>query len=187
MESTKTKKMIVTGMFAAVVAILAQISIPLPSGVPVTLQTFAVALTGVVLGAKLGTASTFVYILLGAVGVPVFAGLKGGLGVLAGKTGGFIWGFLFLALLCGLGASMKKKAIGWLPGMLGLILCHVPGVVQFSVLSGMGIAESALLVSVPYLIKDICSVALAYVLGMQVRKQLYRASVLTIPDVGKNI
>lgn len=184
MESTK--KMIVTGMFAAVIAILAQISIPLPSGVPVTLQTFAVALTGVVLGAKLGTASTFVYILLGAVGVPVFAGLKGGLGVLAGKTGGFIWGFLFLALLCGLGASMKKT-IGWLPGMLGLILCHVPGVVQFSVLSGMGVTESALLVSAPYLVKDICSVALAYVLGMQVRKQLHRASVLTIPDVGKNI
>ena len=78
MKSTKT--MIITAMFAAVIAVLAQIAFPLPSGVPVTLQTFAVALTGVVLGAKLGTISTFIYILLGAVGVPVFSGLNGGLG-----------------------------------------------------------------------------------------------------------
>ena len=64
--------MIITAMFAAVIAVLAQIAIPLPSGVPVTLQTFAVALTGVVLGAKLGTISTFIYILLGAVVFPYF-------------------------------------------------------------------------------------------------------------------
>ena len=97
-----TKKMIIVGMFAAVIAVLAQIAFPLPSGVPVTLQTFAVVLTGVVLGARLGTAATFVYILLGAVGVPVFSGLGGGLGVIVGKTGGFIWGFLFLSLFLSL-------------------------------------------------------------------------------------
>ncbi len=180
-----TKKMIITGMFAAVIAILAQISIPLPSGVPITLQTFAVALTGAVLGAKLGTLATLIYILLGAVGVPVFAGLKGGLGVIVGKTGGFIWGFLFLALLCGIGASMKQKAAGWMPGILGLAVCHVLGVAQFAVLTGMGLWEGALLVSVPYLLKDICSVALAYVLGLQVKKQLYRASFLDAPTSEK--
>ena len=108
MKSTKT--MIITAMFAAVIAVLAQIAFPLPSGVPVTLQTFAVALTGVVLGAKLGTISTFIYILLGAVGVPVFSGFNGGLGAIVGKTGGFIWGFLFLAFFAGAGAAMMKGA-----------------------------------------------------------------------------
>ena len=96
-------------MFAAVIAVLAQIAIPLPSGVPVTLQTFAVALTAVVLGARLGSLSTLIYILLGAAGAPVFTGFYGGLGAIVGKTGGFIWGFLFLAFFTGAGADVITK------------------------------------------------------------------------------
>ena len=69
---------VLTGMFAAVLAALSQIQIPMPSGVPVTLQTFAVALTGYVLGWQYGLASTAIYILLGAIGLPVFAGCISG-------------------------------------------------------------------------------------------------------------
>lgn len=204
MKSTKT--MIITAMFAAVIAVLAQIAIPLPSGVPVTLQTFAVALTGVVLGAKLGTISTFIYILLGAVGVPVFSGFNGGLGAIVGKTGGFIWGFLFLAFFTGVGAAMMKgpadnegngkgkrktalasAAACFLPGILGLLICHALGTVQFAFLGKMGFWQAAVLVSVPYLVKDVCSLALACILGLQVRKQLYRASFLQRPVRGKNL
>lgn len=94
-----TKDIVGVGMFAAVLAVLSQISIPMPSGVPITLQTFAVALAGVVLAWKLGTASVLVYILLGAVGVPVFAGFTGGAQALVNYTGGFIWGFLGMAPL----------------------------------------------------------------------------------------
>ena len=124
----------ITGMFAAVIAVLAQVALPMPSGVPVTLQTFAIALTGVVLGAKLGMAAAGVYILLGAVGVPVFSGFAGGLGILFGKSGGFIWGFLFLALLCGLGCQIKNKVVGWGLGIVGLAVCHLLGIFQFMVL-----------------------------------------------------
>jgi biotin transport system substrate-specific component len=137
-----TKKMIIVGMFAAVIAVLAQIAFPLPSGVPVTLQTFAVVLTGVVLGARLGTAATFVYILLGAVGVPVFSGLGGGLGVIVGKTGGFIWGFLFLSLFSGLALLPKRRRFGVFIPMIGLTLCHLMGSVQYSVLSGMNVWQA---------------------------------------------
>ena len=168
----------ITGMFAAVIAVLAQVALPMPSGVPVTLQTFAIALTGVVLGAKLGMAAAGVYILLGAVGVPVFSGFAGGLGILFGKSGGFIWGFLFLALLCGLGCQIKNKVVGWGLGIVGLAVCHLLGIFQFMVLMKMGFAESALLVSVPFLIKDVVSVAFAFVLGLQIRKQLFRADIL---------
>ena len=204
MKSTKT--MIITAMFAAVIAVLAQIAFPLPSGVPVTLQTFAVALTGVVLGAKLGTISTFVYILLGAVGVPVFSGFNGGLGAIVGKTGGFIWGFLFLAFFAGAGAAMMKgapdsgkkdagkgktallsTAAGFVLGIIGLLICHVLGTAQFAILGNMGFWQAAVLVSVPYLVKDVCSLALACILGLQVRKQLYRASFLQRPVRGKNL
>lgn len=173
-------------MFAAVIGVLAQVAIPLPSGVPVTLQTFAVALTGVVLGAKLGTAATLVYVILGTVGVPVFTGFTGGPAVLFGKTGGFIWGFLFLACLAGLGTAVHHKVIGFLPGIAGLIICHVFGTLQFMILTGMGFWEAALLVSVPFLIKDICSVALAYILGLQVRKRLFKLSFLA-GDEGKRV
>lgn len=179
-----TKTIVITGMFAAVIAVLAQIAIPMPSGVPITLQTFAVALTGAVLGAKLGTAAAGVYILLGAVGVPVFANFTGGLAIIAGKTGGFIWGFLFLALLCGAGTSLKSKPLGAAAGLVGLAVCHLLGILQFSFLTGMNFAQSALLVSVPYLLKDILSLVLAYVLGIQIRKQLLRAAILS-PAVPK--
>ena len=142
-KRVSTRSIVITGMFAAVIAVLAQVALPMPSGVPVTLQTFAIALTGVVLGAKLGMAAAGVYILLGAVGVPVFSGFAGGLGILFGKSGGFIWGFLFLALLCGLGCQIKNKVVGWGLGIVGLAVCHLLGIFQFMVLMKMGFAESA--------------------------------------------
>lgn len=89
----KTKKMVYTALFAALIAVLSQISIPLPSGVPITLQTFAVAFAGFFLGRKYGLAAVAVYVALGAAGAPVFAGFTGGAYKLVNVTGGFIWGF----------------------------------------------------------------------------------------------
>lgn len=173
-----TKEVVCVGMFAAVLAVLSQISIPMPSGVPVTLQTFAVALTGVVLAWKLGTASTVVYTLLGAVGVPVFAGFSGGAQVLVNHTGGFIWGFIVMTLLCGIGIQIKNKALQIVVGLAGLAVCHVFGIVQFMFVMKMGLVESFLLASAPYLIKDAVSVALGYVIGGQLRTRLLKAGLL---------
>lgn len=77
----KTADLVIIALFAAITAVLSQIAIPMPTNVPVTLQTFAVALCGFCLGSKKGTAAILVYILLGAVGIPVFTGFKGGLRV----------------------------------------------------------------------------------------------------------
>ena len=106
-----------------------------------------------VLAWKLGTASVLVYILLGAVGVPVFAGFTGGAQALVNYTGGFIWGFLGMALLCGIGVQMKNKIAGILLGTAGLAVCHLFGTIQFMVVMKMGLVESFLLASAPYLIK----------------------------------
>lgn len=92
-------------------SVLSILTIPMPTGVPVTLQTFAMALCGYVLGTKRGTASTVLYILLGTVGVPVFAGMTGGPSWLAGYSGGFIWGFIFLTLFCAIGMKQKNVAL----------------------------------------------------------------------------
>ena len=181
-KTTKTKNMIMTGMFAAVLAVLSQISIPMPSGVPVTLQTFAVTLTGFVLGWKMGGMAAVIYVLLGAVGVPVFSGFSGGLGILFGKTGGFIYGFIFMAALCGLGADKKNRVLTAVLSLAGLLICHFFGALQFALLMNMSLPESALLVSVPYLIKDVISVVLAYVVGEVLKKSLRAANVLTYAE-----
>lgn len=173
-----TKEVVSIGMFAAVLAVLSQIAIPMPSGVPITLQTFAVALTGVVLSWKLGTASMLVYILLGAIGVPVFSELSGGFRVLVSYTGGFIWGFIVMTLLCGAGILLKNKVLGVTFGFAGLVICHLFGVVQFMLVMNMGFMESFLLASAPYLIKDALSVILAFVIGAQIRARLLKAGLL---------
>lgn len=182
LKKTATKSIVVTGMCSAVLAILSQLAIPMPTGIPVTLQTFAVALVGFVLASKLAVSSIGIYILLGAVGVPVFSNLKGGIGALLGPTGGFVWGFLFLALLCGEQIVRKSKKITitakLILAMIGLVICHTFGILQFSVLQNMSFAESALLVSIPYIVKDIISIVLAYIVGMQLRIRLIRANIL---------
>lgn len=175
----KVQKIVMTGVFAALLAVLSQISFPLPSGIPVTLQTFAVALCGFVLGPRLGTLSVAVYLAVGAVGVPVFAGFSGGLGAFAGFAGGYLWGFLFMALLCGLGASRGKRVLAVILGIAGLAVCHVCGAVQFAALSSISPLEAFLAASAPYLIKDVVSVVLAYLAAEAVVYSLKKAKLVS--------
>ncbi|MCM1055371.1 MAG: biotin transporter BioY [Bacteroides sp.] len=156
----KTSDLVMTALFAAITAIFSQIAIPMPSQVAVTLQTFAVALCGYCLGAKRGTASILVYILLGAIGIPVFTGFKGGIACIASFTGGFIYGFLPFAFLCGL--PLKNKALKIAMGLAGLLILHFFGTLHYSLLTSNGFTASFLLVSAPYLIKDAVSVVLAF-------------------------
>ena len=170
-----TRTLVYIGMFAAVLAVLSQIAIPMPTGMPLTLQTFAVALTGAVLGWRLALASTAVWVLIGAVGVPVFANFSGGFRVLVGYTGGFIWGFFIMAALCGIGSAMKNKPFGLEVGILGLLICHVLGSFQYALIANVGFWHSVLLVSVPYLIKDVISVVLAFSVGTMIKSRLAKA------------
>ena len=173
-----TKTMVIIGMFAAALAVISQIAIPSPFGVPLTLQTFAVALIGIILGPRLGSICIGVYIFIGAVGMPVFANMKGGIGALLDKTGGFLWGFIFLAMLCGLGVLMKHKIVGIATGLAGLVICHLLGVFQFSVLMHMGFWQTTVLVSLPYILKDIISVVLAFILGAQIKSRLLKSGAI---------
>lgn len=175
-----TKTIVTVGMFTAVLAVLSILTIPMPSGVPVTLQTFAMALCGYVLGAKKGTLSTVLYVVIGAIGVPVYAGMSGGVGALFGYTGGFIFGFIFMTLLCGLGLSMKNKVLQVVFGLLGLMVCHLFGVIWFSVVAASTFVNSFLVVSVPYLLKDVISVVAAYFVAIAIRKALYASKLMEV-------
>ena len=156
----KTVDLVLTALFAAIIAVMSQISIPTPFGVPISLQTFAVALCGYFLGAKKGTGALLVWIARGVVGVPVFTGFRGGFAVLLGLTGGFIYGFIPLVLLCGL--ELKQKPLRIVLGAAGIIACHLCGSVQYALLMGIDFWQSVLTVSVPFLIKDIISIVLAF-------------------------
>lgn len=175
-----TKTIVSIGMFTAVLAVLSILKIPMPSGVPVTLQTFAMALCGYVLGAKKGTASTCLYLLVGAIGVPVFAGMTGGVSCLVGYTGGFLWGFIFLTLLCGVSLKSKSKVLQVILGLVGLVICHLLGSAWYAVVASTTFWNSFLLVSVPYLIKDVISVVAAYAVAIALRKALNAANLLTV-------
>lgn len=168
-------------LLTAVTSVLSIMQIPTPWGVPFTLQTAAMALSGYVLGAKYGTVSTILYVLLGTIGVPVFAGMSAGPGVLFGATGGYIFGFIFLTFLCGIGRSyMKKGAAGivWLVvfSALGLAACHILGIIQLKFVAKMTWANAALVGSVPYLAKDIASMIGAYVVAVAIRQALKSTS-----------
>ena len=166
----RTVNLVLAALFTAVTAVLSQTAIPTPFDVPLTLQTFAVALCGYTLGIKWGMASIAAYILLGAVGVPVFSGFRGGAQVLFGATGGFIFGFLLLTLFCGFCVLIKNKYLKFLPGLAGLALCHIWGTAQYAVIYKMKPAPAFLLVSAPYLIKDVLSVIAAYILSVYIIK-----------------
>ena len=167
-----TKKLILSALFTAIVAVFSQIVFKLPFGVPITMQTFAVALCGFFLGANYGMLSIIAYILLGAIGVPVFSSFGAGFTVLFGASGGFIFGFILFAALCGVSLLIKNKGLKLLCGLGGLTVCHIIGIIQFAVVYKTDLISSFLMVSAPYLIKDIISVAAAFFLSLYIRKLL---------------
>ena len=131
-SNSRISDIVYIGMSAAIIAVCAWIQIPLT--VPITLQTMGVALVAGLFGAKRGTLATLLYILIGAIGVPVFSGFKSGFGVLLGSTGGYIIGFIFTALIVGLVSDKTNKLWAIILSMvLGVLVCYAFGTVWFAV------------------------------------------------------
>lgn len=156
-----------SAVLCAYIVILAQTTLPLPSGVPMTLQTFAIAMSGFLSDRKVAVRAVGVYILLGCIGVPVYANFSSGISELFGITGGFLWGFFPMAICC---SMVADRGMIW--AAIGLFLCHLCGVMQFSFISGMSIISAAMVASVPYVIKDLLFVYLAYYVAGLARKRL---------------
>lgn len=160
--------MVLCSLFAALTAVCAWISIPLPP-VAFTLQTFAVLLTLGVLGGKWGTAAVLLYLLLGVVGLPVFTGFRGGISALLDATGGFLWGFL----LCGLCYWALERLGKTMAMAAGLLVCYLCGCLWFTVYApGTGFAGAVLSCVVPYLIPDLAKLWLARILSGRLKKHL---------------
>lgn len=153
-------------LLAALIAVCSWISIPMT--VPFTLQTMGVFTAVGLLGGKKGTVSVLVYILLGAVGLPVFSGFTGGIGILLGATGGFILGFLLCALLMWFMEALfgKKKAVLLLSMVLGLVACYAAGAGWLMLYlarasKAMSLASVISLYILPFVIPDLVKIAVA--------------------------
>ncbi|MGN8921583.1 biotin transporter BioY [Lachnospiraceae bacterium HCP28S3_F9] len=177
MEATRSKTydMAYIAIFAVLMAICSWISIPM--AVPFTLQTFGVFMAVGVLGGKRGSLAVLIYILLGAIGVPVFAEFSGGIGVILNTTGGYIVGFLFSALVMwGMEALLGRKPVIQIISMVvGLIVCYALGTAWFMVVyarntGAVGLGTVLGWCVIPFIIPDLVKIALAFVLSRKIRK-----------------
>jgi biotin transport system substrate-specific component len=173
--SGKTVDMVYIAVFAVLIAICSWISIP--TTVPFTLQTFGVFVAVGILGGKRGSLAVLVYILLGAIGLPVFAGFSGGIGSLLGSTGGYIVGFLFSALVMwGIEKLFGRKPVAQIAAMVaGLLVCYLFGTVWFMIVYARNVGAVGLgtvlgWCVIPFIIPDLIKIALAFVLSSRLRR-----------------
>ena len=171
----KTLDMVYIALFAVLIAICSWISIP--TSIPFTLQTFGIFVTVGVLGGKRGSFAVFIYLLLGAIGVPVFAGFTGGMGIILGNTGGYIIGFLASALIMWLMEKLlgKKTWVLALSMVLGLIACYAIGTAWFIIAYAKNTGSIGLVTAlgwcvIPFIIPDIIKIVLALIVSNGVSK-----------------
>lgn len=174
-----TKQMTLAGVMTAVTCIAGPIAIPIPfSPVPFSLTNLVIYFSIYLLGAKLGTLSYLVYLLLGFAGLPVFSGFTGGVGKLAGPTGGYLVGFIFLAIIAGI---MMEKFPGKMPlyvlGMIiGTAVCYIFGTLWLSNQLGISFVAGLGVGVIPYLPGDAIKIALAAITGPKLKKRIFRAT-----------
>ncbi len=163
MKKINIRQMTLVSLFAALTAVGAFISIPLQP-IPITLQTLFTLLAGMILGSTLGATSQIIYVLLGIVGLPVFAGFRAGIGILFGPTGGYLFGFIISAYIIGKIIELKKEKnifYYFLAGLLGTIIIYIIGVTQLSLVTGMGVKRAVVVGMFPFLPGDILKVIAA--------------------------
>ena len=167
-QKIRTKQMVLIALMTAVTCVLGPLSIPLPfSPVPISLTNFAIFLAIFVLGMTNGTISFIIYLLLGAVGVPVFSSFRGGFQVLAGPTGGYLIGFIFLALIMGFALDhFDRKLVPTIIGMIiGMVVCYAFGTVWLAKLLSLSFKEGLMMGVIPYLPGDAAKIIIAAIVG----------------------
>lgn len=171
-----TYQMTATALLAALMCVLGPVSVPI-GPVPISLTNLVVCLAVCLLGAKLATVSVAVYLVLGAVGLPVFSGFSGGLAKLAGPTGGYLIGFLFMAFLAGL--LMERFGGRVIPTYLGLVLgCAVDyafGTAWFVLIMQCDLMYALTICVFPFIVGDLIKMALAEAAGSLLRERLVKA------------
>lgn len=173
-KKLSTREITTIGIFTALIIIIGQISIPMPYGVPMTLQTFIIPLAGIVLGARKGFIATLIYVFLGLIGLPVFAGFTGGIGIVLGPTGGFILSFPIMALAAGIGSNKNNK-LGILSGLLiGVLINYISGMIMFSFVTSSTIVMAFTVCVLPFIPTQILKIILLVLVGERMKMALLK-------------
>ncbi|MED1825237.1 biotin transporter BioY [Brevibacillus agri] len=181
MRNERLRWLLLSAIFAAVTAVLSQLTVPLPLiPVPFTGQTLAVGLAATILGSRYGTLALLIYVLLGAVGLPVFAEASGGVQVLVGKTGGFIFGFIATAYVTGLylekfGFTLKHAVVA---NVIGMFVTLAFGCVQLKYVLEIPWDKAIAFGATPFLVVGVIKAVLAALIGIKVRERLIASRLL---------
>lgn len=175
----RVKELAMIALLTAVTCILAPLSIPIGE-VPISLTNLVIYFSLYILGMKKGVLSYIVYLLIGFVGVPVFSGYTSGPQKLLGPTGGYLIGFLPMAVIAGLviGRCYRKTVLCFLAMIAGTAVCYAFGTAWLAHVGGYSLKAALFAGVVPFIPGDLIKMGLAAVLGPQVRKQLVRAHLL---------
>ncbi len=172
-----------SAVFAAVICVLSPLAIPI-GPVPITLGAFAVMLTGAVLDWKRAGAAVLAYILLGAIGLPVFSGGKGGFGVIAGPTGGYIWAYLPMAMIiAALGGGPRERELAedartFAACVLSTAVLYLLGTLQFTLVANSDWAHALTVCVYPFIPFDLGKAVCATLLGVRIRRRLRSAGLM---------
>lgn len=163
-------------LFAALIAVLGLVSIPLPiSPVPITGQSLAIMLTGSILNARQAAFSVLTFLLIGAVGVPVFAGMTGGIGILVGPRGGYLLGYLVGAVVI---ALLKRENSKWRLALAnvvgGILIVYAFGVPWLHFVTGMGLEKAFMVGALPFIPGDLFKAFAATLIAVAVNRQLQK-------------
>ena len=173
------RKMMITALFASIIAVLAQVTIPLPL-VPITGQTLAIGLAATILGSRYGTIAVLLYILMGAIGLPVYAQFSGGLGILFGPTGGFLFAFLPTALVIGYylekrGFTLRNAIVA---NLIGTLVSLVGGTIWLKYFVDLSWTAAFLSGFAPFIVVGILKALLAAWAGITIRNRLSSSRIL---------
>ena len=174
-----TYQMAVTALMAAVMCVLGPLTVPI-GAVPISLANFVICLTAWLLGPKFGTLSVAVYLCIGLIGVPVFSGYGAGLAKLAGPTGGYLVGYLLLALIGGLfiEKSDGNPVVSGIGLVLGDAACYVLGTAWFVFQMQCELGYALSVCVYPFIALDLAKIVVSCVVGALLRKRLVQAGVL---------
>ena len=176
-----TYQMSVTALMAAVMCVLGPLTVPI-GAVPISLANFVICLTAWLLGPKFGTLSVAVYLLIGLVGVPVFSGYGAGIAKLAGRTGGYLLGYLLLAFIGGLfiEKSNGQPVVSGIGLVLGDAACYVLGTAWFVFQMQCELSYALSVCVYPFIALDLAKIVVSCVVGALLRKRLEQAGVLKL-------
>ncbi len=168
-----------TGVFAALLAVIAPLSIPLPGLVPISLATFVIYLTSAILGWKRSLVGVGVYIMIGIVGLPVFSGYNAGFGVIVGPTGGYVIGYLFIAFATGFVSDKMSAKFSFIGMIVGTLITYIIGTLWYSYVVGLSFFIALSSAVLPFVVVDCIKIAVATGICVPIKRRLKKSRMVS--------